>query len=97
MAEVRSGTAAAVAGESGATCPTIRPEPHDRQLVTIDELRALRDAHEPVTVLDVRTARTYDPSDATASGAVRLDPEAAVREARARGVPKEAWLVAYCA
>jgi NhaP-type Na+/H+ and K+/H+ antiporter len=90
--------AAAPAGDLGGDlAPTSEAlVPRSGQLVTLDELRALRDAGEPVVLADVRTERTYSPSALKALGAVRLDPEAAVREARTLGLPLGAWVIPYC-
>jgi sodium/hydrogen antiporter len=65
--------------------------------IGIEELRALGDAGEPVVILDVRTQRSLESSDATARGALRLDPERAVQEAKRLHLPQRAWLAAFCA
>ena len=70
---------------------------HHPELITFEELDALRAASLPVVLLDVRTARGYDASPLTAAGAVRLRPDRAVESAAALALPREAWLVAYCA
>jgi hypothetical protein len=69
----------------------------DPERLTVAELRQLQAMKAPVVVLDVRTDRTLDNSDLQARGAVRLHPDYAVEEARRLGLPKEAWLVAFCA
>ncbi len=63
----------------------------------IEELRALQEAGEPVVILDVRTQRSLETSELTARGSIRLDPERPVQEAQRLHLPKEAWLVAFCA
>lgn len=65
--------------------------------ISIAEMRRLQDFGEPVIVLDVRTARSRDTSGQVAPGTVRLDPERAVFEAERLQLPREAWLVAFCA
>lgn len=65
--------------------------------ISIDEMRRLQAAGEEVIVLDVRTARSYETSGQVAPGAVRLDPERASFEAERLRLPREAWLVAFCA
>jgi hypothetical protein len=50
-----------------------------------------------VTILDVRTARSRATSGQMAPGTVRLDPERAAFEAERLQLPREAWLVAFCA
>lgn len=76
--------------------PEASLSPSDPSLITIEELRALWREEARVIVLDVRTNRTYVESDLVAKGAVRLDPERAVQEARKRLFPTQAWLVAFC-
>jgi NhaP-type Na+/H+ or K+/H+ antiporter len=63
--------------------------------VTIDELRRLQESGRAVIILDVRTERSLD--DLQATGAVRIPPDNVVNRARELGLPKEAWLIAYCA
>jgi NhaP-type Na+/H+ or K+/H+ antiporter len=65
--------------------------------VTIADLQRLQVAGELVVVLDVRTARSRDTSAQKAPGTVRLDPERAVHEAERLHLPREAWLIAFCA
>jgi NhaP-type Na+/H+ or K+/H+ antiporter len=67
------------------------------QRIGVEELRVLQSGSDPVVILDVRKARTLEASGSTAAGAVRIDPEQAVREAERLKLPKEAWLVAFCA
>jgi sodium/hydrogen antiporter len=65
--------------------------------IEIPELQRLQASGEPVIVLDVRTLRSLESSDLKAVGAIRLDPERPVQEAERLQLPKEAWLVAFCA
>lgn len=65
--------------------------------ISVDELRALQRRGEPVVVLDVRTDRTYGASEARARGAVRMRPTQVAEQAAELGLPRQAWLVAYCA
>lgn len=65
--------------------------------IDLAELQRLQAGGEPVIVLDVRSLRSLEASDATAQGAVRIDPERTVHEAERLRLPKEAWLVAFCA
>jgi sodium/hydrogen antiporter len=67
------------------------------QRISLDELRRLWRAEEPVTILDTRTERSIEESDLQAKGAVRMPPDHVVERARELGLEKEAWLVAYCA
>jgi hypothetical protein len=67
------------------------------QRISLDELRRLWQAKEPVTILDVRTERSYEDSDLQAKGAARMPPDHVAERARELGLKQEAWLVAYCA
>jgi sodium/hydrogen antiporter len=67
------------------------------QRISLDELRRLWQANEPVTILDVRTDRSYEEDDLQAQGALRMPPDHVAERARELGLKQEAWLVAYCA
>ncbi|HEY6659921.1 MAG TPA: hypothetical protein VI031_02220, partial [Pyrinomonadaceae bacterium] len=67
------------------------------QIITLEELDRLRKLGEEVIILDVRTERSRDTSDFQAEGSVRMPPENVVAQARQLDLPKEAWLIAYCA
>ena len=72
------------------------PSPTEER-ISLQELRRLWDQGEPVIILDVRRERALAESDSTAQGAVRLDPDRAVADAGRLKLPKEAWLIAFCA
>jgi len=67
------------------------------QTVTLEELERLQKSGEKVMLLDVRTERSRDTSDFQADGSVRIVPENVVIQAQRLGLPKDAWLIAYCA
>ena len=69
----------------------------DLQRISIEQLRRLWEAKEPVTILDVRTERSFEEDDLQAMGSVRIPPDHVVERAREFGLDKEAWLIAYCA
>ncbi len=48
-------------------------------------------------LLDVRTERSRETSEFQAEGSVRMPPENVVIQARKLNLPKDAWLIAYCA
>lgn len=73
------------------------PPAHVPEQIDIPELQRLEAAGEPVVILDVRTLRALESSDVTAKGSVRVDPERSVPEAERLQLPREAWLVAFCA
>lgn len=67
------------------------------ELISIGEVLRLQQAGEPVVILDVRTDRSLDTSDLQINGAVRLPPDHVVQRAQELNLPKDAWLIAYCA
>jgi NhaP-type Na+/H+ or K+/H+ antiporter len=88
--------------------PTSAPQPHEvdhegehppaaAHRMSIETLRRLWDTGAPLVILDVRTDRTYDPSPMQARGAVRLSPDHVGERAAKLNLPRDAWLVAYCA
>lgn len=78
----------------------VSDEYHDEESserISIDEVLRLQQSNEAVVILDVRTDRSLEPSDSQAKGAVRLPPEHVVQRAQELNLPKDAWLIAYCA
>jgi sodium/hydrogen antiporter len=73
-----------------------RPEAQVPEKITIAELRELWERDERVTVLDVRTERSYRDSQAMGEDAIRMPPDDAVRLARERRLDPNATLVLYC-
>jgi NhaP-type Na+/H+ or K+/H+ antiporter len=66
-------------------------------IVTLEDLDRLEASGEKVIVLDVRTERSMETSESMAQGAVRMPPDHVVEQARELQLPKDAWLIAYCA
>jgi sodium/hydrogen antiporter len=67
------------------------------QTITLAEFERLRRLGEKVILLDVRTERSLETSESMAQGAVRMPPDHVVAQARELKLPKDAWLIAYCA
>jgi sodium/hydrogen antiporter len=65
--------------------------------LTIEQLRHLWEIGAPYVILDVRTDRTYDPSPTQARGAIRMPPDHVAERATELNLPREAWIVCYCA
>lgn len=65
--------------------------------ITVVEMRRLQDAGEPVVLLDARSERTFNDSDSLASGAVRIDPNRPVDYVSKQEIPRDTWIVAFCA
>jgi NhaP-type Na+/H+ or K+/H+ antiporter len=71
--------------------------PADAQSLSIEQLRHLWDVGASLMILDVRTDRTYDPSPTQARGAIRLPPDHVAERASELNLPRDAWIVGYCA
>jgi NhaP-type Na+/H+ or K+/H+ antiporter len=67
------------------------------QSVTLEEFERLQKSGDRVILLDVRTERSRDTSDFEAEGSIRMPPENVVLQAQKLRLPKDAWLIAYCA
>lgn len=67
------------------------------QSISLAELDQLVKAGQQVIMLDVRTERSIETSETQVKGAVRLPPDFVLARARELKLPKDAWLIAYCA
>ena len=76
---------------------SVTPATVGTQSITLEELDQLHRSEDQVVLLDVRTERSRDTSDFQAKGSVRMPPEHVVAQANQLKLPKEAWLIAYCA
>lgn len=65
--------------------------------ITLEELKALAERGERVVLLDVRKDGAWNESDRKARGAIRLPPDNAAQRAAELALPRNDWLVAYCA
>jgi len=65
--------------------------------ITIDEVRALEAAGEPMYILDARADRNRRNSDTQAAGSIRVHPHEPVPDAKALKLSQRATLVVYCA
>jgi NhaP-type Na+/H+ or K+/H+ antiporter len=82
--------------ETGAQAANLQAGTPIPERITLDELRRIRAAGEPIVVADVRTSRSYGADNLRAEGAVRLSPDDAPGEARRRRLPRDVPLVLYC-
>jgi sodium/hydrogen antiporter len=73
------------------------PEGPIPEQIDIPGMLRLQAAGEPVVVLDARSLRTYEADENTARGSIRLDPERSVQEAERLRLPRDAWLIVFCA
>jgi hypothetical protein len=88
---------AAVAISTPTTPATTAAPEVGPNIVTLDDVARLQNTGQQVILLDVRTERSMETSESMAQGAVRMPPEHVVAQARELKLPKEAWLIAYCA
>ena len=65
--------------------------------ITIDEMLKLKERDEEVIIVDARADRSLRRDDLKAAGAIRIDPDHAVRDAKALRLSQNATLVLYCA
>jgi NhaP-type Na+/H+ or K+/H+ antiporter len=80
--------------------PVIESQPTETvgtQSITLEEFQRLQKSGDDVILLDVRTERSREPSETQAAGSVRIVPEGVVAQANKLKLPKDAWLIAYCA
>jgi NhaP-type Na+/H+ and K+/H+ antiporter len=68
-----------------------------RDRTTIDELNRLRQGGEPVVILDVRSEHSLADDRRGAEGAIRIPAEHVVRRVTELGIPKNTWLILFCA
>jgi hypothetical protein len=78
----------------GEPAPAAREQLPER--ITIPELRQLWERGEPVTVVDVRTERSYRDDPQIAKDAIRMPPDDAVRLARERSLDQHGTVALYC-
>ncbi|HEX2224612.1 MAG TPA: cation:proton antiporter, partial [Thermoanaerobaculia bacterium] len=66
--------------------------------IDILKLQRLQNSGEPVVIVDARTIRALAESDEIAAGTVRLAPEQpSAPQAERLQLPRDAWLIVYCA
>lgn len=86
-----------LSSQKGSSAPA--NEQHEAPIlrITLDEMRHFKREGVQVILLDTRTERAYEGSDLQARGAIRLVPDRVDTRARTLGLPRDAWLIAYCA
>jgi hypothetical protein len=67
------------------------------ELITYVELAQLRAAGVPLRILEVRSGRGYEEPRLRGEGTIRVDPNHPEDSAARLTLPKNEWLVAYCA
>jgi NhaP-type Na+/H+ or K+/H+ antiporter len=70
---------------------------HDDDRISVEELRALQSAGAPVLIVDARSEPSFNSSRFQAQGALRILPGEAPRRIGELGVPRQSWIVVFCA
>ena len=65
--------------------------------ISVSELRQLQQSGAPILVLDVRKDRNFESSDLRAQGALRISPDQTVQRLMELQIPRQTWLIAFCA
>ncbi len=99
LTELQRGEPSVIQAAANLAVPPVSETASERgaQTITLEELERLRRLNEPLILLDVRTERSIETSESMAQGALRMPPDHVVEQARELRLPKEAWLIAYCA
>ena len=84
-------------GEAGSELVTATRRAKTPERISIAEVRQLQEAGERVHLLDVRKERDYRKATGKIEGALRMPPDDAVQRASELALPREDWLIAYCA
>ncbi|HEY6991156.1 MAG TPA: cation:proton antiporter [Bryobacteraceae bacterium] len=85
------------ANESTETEETTLVSESGSDRVSVDELRSLQGQGIPVLLLDVRADTSFNSSAREAQGALRLPREQVVRRMKELNVPRQSWIVLFCA
>lgn len=97
LVTVAHGAAGITASNPSSIASTFTAASISADKMTVAELRELQQSGARVIPLDVRTERSYGASAWELDGAVRLSPDNAVKGAKELGLPRDAWLAAFCA
>jgi sodium/hydrogen antiporter len=65
--------------------------------LSVSELRRLQQSGAPILILDVRSDRNFESSEFQAQGALRISPDQAVQRIAELQIPRQTWLIAFCA
>lgn len=67
------------------------------EIISIAEMREIQRSGAPNLALDVRAERNLAESDLRAAGAIRIQPDLAVKRVMELDVPRQTWLFPFCA
>jgi hypothetical protein len=65
--------------------------------ISVSELRQLQQSGAPILILDVRSDRNFETSEFHAQGAIRISPDQAAQRIAELQIPRQTWLIAFCA
>ena len=77
--------------------PLEKANPEESFRISISELRELQQSGAPILIFDVRSDRNFETSQFQAQGALRISPDQAVQRAAELQIPRQTWLIAFCA
>ena len=70
---------------------------NDSDRISIEELRALQSSGAPLLIVDVRAETSFNSSAFQAQGALRIPADQIVRRITELNVPRETWIITFCA
>jgi len=73
------------------------PAGTEQERISIAEMQRLKQSGAPLLVVDARSERSFDDDRRRAEGAIRIPPDDAARRVAELGVPKNTWLILFCA
>ncbi len=79
----------------GAPRPSATANDSDR--ISIEELRALQSSGAPLLIVDGRAETSFNSSAFQAQGALRIPADQIVRRITELNVPRETWIITFCA
>ena len=89
-----------VRGDGADAAATMNATPVDKEnpeRISIAEMQRLKQSGAPLLVLDVRSERSLADDPRRAEGAIRIPPDDAARVLAELGVPRNTWLILFCA
>jgi hypothetical protein len=86
---------ATLTANDGAPRPIAAANDSDR--ISVEELRALQSAGAPLLIVDVRAETSFNSSPFQAQGALRIPADQIVRRIAELNVPRQTWIIAFCA
>jgi NhaP-type Na+/H+ or K+/H+ antiporter len=70
---------------------------NDSDRISVEDLRRLQFAGAPVLVVDARADTSFGSSGLQGQGALRIPPDLVVRRIAELNVPRQTWIVVFCA